>query len=337
MLTPFRFERGTRKAMTQQPFSRPGAIDLSALKGTSAPGAAGSAQAGAPAAGPAGQPGAGATSAYCVEISEQNFQSIVETSTTAPVLLVFFSRSRMPESGQLADDIETLSGEFEGKFLAGRVDIDAVPQIAQAMQIPSVPLVVVIVDGRPMPLLQDVVPLEELRTALTQVMQQLTTQGITGRHQPRTGGAAPPDGEEAEEMGDPRYAAAQDALGEGDIDTAVAEYQKLVDANPADAEAAAGLAMAQVLQRTQGVDLQTAREAAAAAPDDVDAQTMVADLDMLGGHVDDAFDRLVELVRRSEGDARNQARQHLLGLFGAVGNDDPRVLRGRQNLASALF
>jgi len=320
--------------MTQQPFSRPGAIDLSALKG--APGPGGPAPAGGAAPAPGAPAGAGATSAYCVEITEQNFQSVVETSMTAPVLLVFFSPSRMPESAQLADDIETLSGEFEGKFLAGRVDIDAVPQIAQAMQIPSVPLVVVVVDGRPMPLFQDAVPLEELRTALTQVMQQLTTQGITGRHQPRT--ATPAEGEQAEEEGgDPRYAAAQDALGEGDIDTAVAEYQKLVDANPADTEAAAGLAMAKVLQRTQGADLQAAREAAAAAPDDVDAQIMVADLDMLGGHVEDAFNRLVELVRRSEGDVRNRAREHLLGLFGAVGNDDPRVLRGRQNLASALF
>ncbi|HET7194892.1 MAG TPA: tetratricopeptide repeat protein [Nocardioides sp.] len=322
--------------MTQQPFSRPGAIDLSALKGAPGPGAAAQASPAGP-GGPAGTPPAvGARSAYCVDITEQNFQSVVEMSTTAPVLLVFYSPSRMPESAQLADDLETLSGEFEGKFLAGRVDIDAVPQIAQGMQIPSIPLVVVIVDGRPMPLLQDAVPLEELRTTLTQVVQQLTTQGITGRHQPRTA-AAPAEGEDADEMGDPRYAAAQDALGEGDIDAAVAEYQKLVDANPADAEAAAGLAMAKVLQRTKGVDLQTARDAAAAAPDDVEAQTLVADLDMLGGHVDDAFNRLVELVRRSEGDARNQAREHLLGLFGAVGNDDPRVMRGRQNLASALF
>jgi putative thioredoxin len=336
MLTPFRFERGPRKAMTQQPFSRPGAVDLSALKGAATQGA-GSAPAGGAASAPAGQAGAGVRSAYCVDISEQNFQSVVESSMTAPVLLVFFSPSRMPESAQLADDIETLSGEFEGKFLAGRVDIDAVPQIAQAMQIPSVPLVVAVVDGRPMPLFQDVVPLAELRTALTQVMQQLTTQGITGRHQPRTG-AAPAEDEQAEEgTGDPRYAAAQDALGDGDIDTAVAEYQKLVDANPADTEAAAGLAMARVLQRTRGVDLQAAREKAAAAPDDVDAQIMVADLDMLGGHVDDAFDRLVELVRGSGGDARNRAREHLLELFGAVGNDDPRVLRGRQKLASALF
>ena len=319
--------------MTQQPFSRPGAIDLSALKRPAQSPPPG----GRPAGGPAGAPGAapaGGGSTYSVDITEQNFQATIEASMTAPVLLVFYSPSRMPESGQLADDLRTLSDEFEGRFLAGLVDIDAVPSIAQAMQIPSIPLVVAVLDGRPAPLFQDVLPIDELRTALTTVMQQLTAQGMTGRHQPRH--AAPAvEGEEPEV--DPRYAAAQDALGEGDIDRAVAEYQKLVDANPADAEAAAGLAMAKVLQRTQGVDLQQARAAAAASPDDVDAQTMVADLDMLGGHVDDAFNRLVDVVRRTSGADRDKAREHLLGLFGAVGNDDPRVLRGRQNLASALF
>lgn len=319
--------------MTQQPFSRPGAFDLSSLKrpAPAAPAPGGGAPAASGTAGAAG-------GAYSVDVTEENFQGIVESSMTAPVLLVFYSRTRMPESGQLAEDVETLSGEFEGRFLAGLVDIDAAPGIAQAMQIPSIPLVVVILDGRPMPLLQDVVPIDELRTALTQVIQQFTAQGVTGRHQPRAAGApVAGEGEDGEEQVDPRYAAAQDALGEGDIDRAVAEYQKLVDANPADAEAAAGLAMAKVLQRTQGVQLQAAREAAAANPDDVDAQTLVADLDMLGGHVDDAFNRLVDLVRRTAGDERGQAREHLLGLFGAVGNDDPRVLRGRQNLASALF
>ncbi|WP_181312815.1 tetratricopeptide repeat protein [Nocardioides campestrisoli] len=319
--------------MTQQPFSRPGAIDLSALKRPAPP--AGAPGAGAPGApGTAGAPGASAAgSAYAVQIDEANFQQVLESSMTAPVLLVFYSRTRMPESGQLADDLTMLSDELDGRFLIGLVDVDAVPQIAQAMQIPTIPLVVAVIDGRPMPLFQDVVPLDELRAALTQVAQQLTTQGITGRHQPRHAVADSEDGP----VEDPRYAAAQDALGEGDIDRAVAEYQKLVDGNPADVEAAAGLAMAKVLQRTQGVDLNAARQAAAQAPDDVDAQTMVADLDMLGGHVEDAFGRLVELVRRTSGTDRDRARDHLLGLFAAVGNDDPRVLRGRQNLASALF
>lgn len=313
--------------MTQQPFSRPGAIDLSGL-GKPAP------QPAAPTGPPTGTP-TGAASSYSVVVDEQNFQGMLEQSMTAPVLLAFYSRTRMPESGQLADDLATVVGEHEGRFLLGLVDIDAAPQIAQAMQIPSIPLVVAVVDGRPMPLLQDPLPIEELRTALTQVAQQLTTQGITGRHQPRTGGAPAAEGEE--EAVDPRYAPAQDALAAGDIDAAVAEYQKLVDANPADVEAAGGLAIAKVMQRTQGVDLAQARAAAAEAPDDVDAQTMVADLDMLGGHVEDAFTRLVNLVARTSDKDRERARDHLLGLFAAVGNDDPRVLAGRRNLASALF
>ena len=315
--------------MTQQPFTRRGAIDLSALKRPATPPPGGAAPT-----------GAAAGTAYALEVSEQNFQALLEQSMKAPVLLVFYSRTRMPESGQLADDLAALSGEFEGRFLAGLVDIDAAPGIAQAMQIPSIPLVVMVLDGRPMPLLQDVVPLEELRTALTQVMQQLVTQGVTDRHQPLAGAAPAAEGDaegDAEPVADPRYAAAQDALGEGDIDTAVAEYQKLVDANPADAEAAAGLAMATLLQRTAGVDLNAARAAAAAAPDDVAAQAMVADLDLLGGHVEDAFNRLIALVARTAGDERNAARQHLLALFAAVGNDDARVIKGRQGLASALF
>ncbi len=310
--------------MSEQSFSRPGAIDLSGLQGS-----AGSE--GAP-AGPGAQRGA----SYTVTVTEQNFQEILETSRSAPVLLAFESPSRSAASVQLADDLQTLSTEFEGRFLLGRVDIDAVPQIAQAMQIPSVPLVVLVAQGRPMPLLQDAAPLEELRQAVTQVLQQLTASGFTGRHQPRSG-APEVDEETGEEQLDPRYAPAQDALERGDIAGAVAEYQKLVDSNPADSEAAAGLAMAKLLQRTEGVDLNQARAAAAENPDDVDAQTLVADLDLLGGHVEDAFARLVDVVRRTTEADRDTARTHLIAMFGAVGNDDPRVQRARRDLASALF
>lgn len=313
--------------MSQQPFSRPGAVDLSALKRPAAPAGRGTSPS-------AGAPGA-AAGAYALEVSEASFQSLLEASMNALVLLVFYSPTQMPASAQLADDLTTLADEFEGKYLLGRVDVDAVPQIAQAVQVPSVPFVVAVVQGRPMPLFQDAAPIDDLRAALTQVMQQLATQGVAGRHQPLSQAAA--DAESEEEYVDPRYAPAQDALAAGDLDGAVAEYQRLVDANPADAEAAGGLAMAKVLQRTQTADLKAARQAAADHPDDVDAQTLVADLDLAGGHVEDAFLRLIDLVRRTTGDDRDRARTHLLGLFAAVGNDDPRVLKGRQSLANALF
>jgi len=314
--------------MSQQPFSRPGAIDLSALK-RPAP---------APPSGPsgAGTPNGGAS--YWLEVSEQNFQETLEASLKAPVLLAFYSPSRLPESEQMARDLATVAEEYDGRFLAGLVDIDTAPGIAQAVQLPSVPYVFALLDGRPAPLLQQMLGIDDLRATINQLMQQLTAQGMTTRHQPRgAAGPSPDDETDDEPQPDPRYAAAQDALEADDYDGAVAEYRKLVEANPADAEAAAGLAMATLLQRTKGVDLAAARDAAAANPEDVEAHTMVADLDMLGGHVDDAFNRLIELVRRTSGDERNRAREHLLGLFAAVGNADPRVLKARQNLASALF
>jgi putative thioredoxin len=315
--------------MTQQPFSRPGAVDLSGLQRPASGG-------GQPPTGAGGGTPAGGS--YWLDVTQDNFQSTVEASLTAPVLLVFYSPTRLADSVQMARDLTTVAEEYEGRFLAGLVDIDAEPAIAQAVQLQSVPFVFAVIDGRPQPLMQDLVNLEQLRAAINTVMQQLTAQGITGRHQPRQAGAAPDTADDdGEPPLDPRYAPAQDALERNDYDAAVAEYQKLIDANPADGEAAAGLAMARLLQRTQDADLDAASQAADANPDDVAAQTLVADLDMLGGNVEDAFQRLVDLVARTAGDERNQAREHLLGLFAAVGNDDPRVLKGRQALASALF
>ena len=323
--------------MTQQPFSRPGAIDLSALKAPAAP--AGGAPRGAPRGAQGGGAGAaGAGSSYVVDVTEETFQATVEASMTAPVLLVFFSPTRLAESVQMARDVATLADELDGRFLVGLVDIDAAPAIAQAVQLQSIPFVYAVIDGRPAPLIQDILGLDELRTALTQVAQQLTTQGITGRHQPRAGAA--PEGDDdgsEEEQADPRYAPAEDALASGDYAGAVAEYEKLLAGNPADVEATAGLAMARVLVRTDGVDDAAARAAADAAPDDVEAATLVADLDLVAGRVEVAFARLVDLVRVTSDKERDVARGHLIGLFAAVGNDDPTVLAARRNLASALF
>ena len=308
------------------PFSRPGAIDLSSFnRPAAAP----------PASGAAGGP-SGAAGSYAVEVDEQNFQSLLEASMNAPVALVVYSPSQMPASAQLADDLSTVAGELEGRIAVGRVNVDAQPGIAQAMQVQSVPMVAMILQGRLVPMLQDAPPLQELRTIMAEVLQQMTAQGVVGRHQPFATAAGPAD-EEGGEVVDPRYAPAEDALVAGDIDTAVAEYQKLLDANPADVEAGLGLSRARLMQRTANADLAAARAAAAANPDDVDAQTLVADLDLLGGHVEDAFLRLIDLVRRTGGAERDQARLHLIELFSVVGNEDPRVLKGRQSLASALF
>src|SRR3954447_21878954 len=264
--------------MTQQPFSRPGAVDLSGLTRP------------APAAGQQVPDAAGAgggvsgRSAYALDVRQENFQTLLESSVTAPVVLVFYSPSRVPESTTYADEVAAAIDAYDGRFLAGLVDIDASPEIAQSLQIAQVPLLMVILDGRPAAQpIPGVLKRDEIDTLLNQLAQGLTAQGITSRHQPLTS-AAPADGDEPEEQVDPRYAAAHQALENNDVDGAVTEYQRLVDANPADAEAAARLAMARVLQRTQGVNLDEPRPAAAATSQEVDGKTLVPRLDVLGGH-----------------------------------------------------
>src|SRR4051794_12343725 len=224
--------------MTQQPFSRPGAIDLSGLERPATGGAqppAGSRPPGGPGGAATGgtAPTGGVRSSYALDISEENFQTVLDASVTAPVVLVFYSPTRAPESTAMADDVATAADEYDGRFLAGLVDIDAAPTIAQALQIPQVPLMMVILDGRPAAQpIPGVLSLDEIRTLLNQVAQGLTAQGLTGRHQPLSAEAT--EGEDGEEGFDPRYAAAQQALADNDIDAAVTEYQRLVDANPAD-------------------------------------------------------------------------------------------------------
>ena len=147
----------------------------------------------------------------------------------------------------------------------------------------------------------------------------------------------PRAGEDEEPALPPLIQEAYDAIDRGDLDSAAAAYEKALAANPKDHEAELGLAQVRLMQRTEGLDAQTVRDAAAAAPDDVAAQIAVADLDVLGGHVADAFTRLIDTVKATEGEDRDKARTHLLELFNVVGNHDERVRKGRTALMNALF
>jgi putative thioredoxin len=303
-------------------FSRPGAIDLSALK--------------QPPARP-GQPAAGGGS-YVVDITEQNFQSAaLEASMNYIVILSLWS-PRSPQSESFNALLGSVVSTYGGQLVLAQVDIDANPTIAQALQAQAVPLVVGLVKGQPVPLFQGTVDEAEARRYFDELINVAAQNGVTGRAQAAGAtGATDEAAEEPEQPEDPRFAAADEAFAASDFDTAVAEYEKLQAQYPADTEVSERLAGVKLLARTQGVDLQAARKAAADAPDDLDAQMLVADLDVSGGHVDDAFDRLIGLVKRTSEDDRERVRERLLELFTVVGVADPRVATARRALASALF
>ena len=297
-------------------FSRPGAVDLSALKQ------------------PASRPAAPGGGSYVVDITEQNFQSAALEASMQHVVVLSLWSPRSPQSADFNAVLAKVTNSFDGQIVLAQVDVDSNAAIAQALDAKGVPMVVGLVKGQPVPLFTGTLDEAEVLRYFSELIKVAAENGLTGRAQPV--GSAGADAE-AEEPDDPRFAAADEAFGAGDFTTAVAEYEKLLAQYPADSEINERLAGVKLLARTTGVDLQAARKAAADAPDDLEAQMLVADLDVSGGHVDDAFDRLIQLIKRTSGDDRETVRTRLVELFTIVGVADPRVAAARRALASALF
>ncbi len=316
--------------MSQPPVNQPrldvrGAVDLAALTRPATP----------PPGSPGGLPVAGT---YVVDVDEAGFGSLVESSTEHPVVVLLWALWS-EVSIALARDLGTLADDFAGRFLLARIDAEANPQVAAAFQVSvqAVPAVVAVIAGQPLPLFQGQHPLEQLRGVLDQVVAAAAANGVTGT----VGASAPtseePPAEPEEPPLPPLHQAAFDAIERDDLAGAADAYAQALRENPRDGMARAGLAQVNLLVRTSDADLSTARAAAASDARDVDAQLLVADIDVLGGNVDDAFTRLVDLVRATAGDEREAIRVRLIDLFEIVGSDDPRVGPARRALASALY
>lgn len=310
--------------MSSSSFSRAGAVDLSSL--------AARAKAGAPAAAATGR---GAGGSYVVEVTEESFEAeTIRRSVKHPVVVELYS-PRVTGGEQLTSVLTEIANASEGKFLLARLNVDTAPGIVQALQLQAVPTVLALVGGRVAPLFQGVLPREQVQAYLDELFKLALTSGIVGRADP-VGGPVIGGEQEGDPAPDPRFAAADEALDRGDFAAAVAEFDRLLAADPADAEAKAGRAQAGLFARTGSLDPAQA-VAAAASADDLETQLGAADAEMVQGQVEAAFARLVGLVRSRAGDERNAARVRLLELFETLDSADERGLKGRRDLMAALF
>jgi len=307
-----------------------GAVDLSALRtpaSTPAPAPSRPASTGAPAGGApsGGAPSGGAPSAgfpgggpeTIIDVTEANFQSaVLERSLSTPVILDFWADWCEP-CKQLSPVLEKLARDGAGSWVLGKVDVDANPRLAQALRVQGIPMVVAVVGGQLVEGFTGVLPEHQVKQYVDAVL--------------KAGGVS------VEVPEDPRLDAADDALMVGDLDAAEAAYKKILAESPADAAAESGLAQVDLYRRVDGTDPNAALAAAEANQDDLDAQCLAADVEVLSGQADRAYDRLVKLVKRTSGDERDAVRKHLLSLFSVAGPDDPAVATARRQLASALF
>jgi putative thioredoxin len=305
-----------------------GAVDLSGLRDRAttsrAPANGGPATTETPASGsttaqesPAGTGSSAGGAVTIIDVTEATFQTeVLERSMTTPVVIDFWADWCGP-CKQLSPVLEKLAIEGGGSWVLAKIDVDANPRIAQAFRVQGIPMVFAVVGGQPVDAFTGVVPEAQLRPWIEAVLKA----GV---------GVAP-------ETEDPALLAADDALVEGKLDEAERAYTKILAEYPADEAAQAGLAQVGLLRRVEGIDPNTAMTAAAQAPDNIDAQLLAADLEVLAGQAEKAYNRLVDLVRRISGEDRDKVRTHLVQLFSVASPDDPAVAAARRALANALF
>ena len=257
-----------------------------------------------------------------LEVTAANLTNeFLPLSHKKPVIIIAWS-VRSPESMAMVRLLGSLETSYQGSWALGRLDVDAEPNVAQALQTKSIPYAIALIGEEMVPLFEQNYPEAQIRLVLDKVLTLASEQGV---------GAAPI------EVSEPEEDEAIIALEAGDFVSAEAAYKQLLSRKPTDNFAKLGLAQTQLLIRSDGLVLATVIEQAVQNPSDISVQLMAADMEMVNGRVEAAFARLVHVVKETSGDDRSKVREHLVALFALVDPSDSRLATARSALANALF
>ncbi len=331
-------------------FSLAGAVDLESVKrrveaqakqaAKAANGGNGGASSEAPKAG-----------GYVIDVNEQSFQAMVQTSVSFPIILLLWQANDeacYDVAQKLADAVNALDGRMQ----LARIDADENPTIAQALRAQQLPAIYGLVGGRPMPIAQGLPSDDELQQICSAILPQLVQvaerSGVAGTapfvessneseaNNSKDANKNDADSNSVEQV-PPAHERAHSLAAQGDYDGAAREYGKVVEADPHDFIAVRERAKALLLARNVNTDVAAVRKNAGDNPGDVEAQLAVADVDVIDGHIDDAFGRLLDFLadgHRSDADA---VRSRMLEYFAMLPADDARLARARRRLAILLY
>jgi putative thioredoxin len=326
----------------QQPrnFSMHGAVDLGAR------------QAAAKRKQQAAQSAETGESAFVIDVSDETFNTeVVERSQSVPVIIDLWAEWCEP-CKQLSPVLEKLAAEAAGSWVLAKVDVDASPQLGAALQVQSIPMVVAVIGGQLVDGFVGVLPEAQVRGWIGQILAVADRLGLavpangSGETGEPAGGAAADAASamsrgllspEQELLSDPRFSAAKAAMDMGDLNGAANALEQVLGDAPEHPVAKAWLAQVELLRRVKSYDQAKVRRAAAERPDDAEAQANAADIELVAGQVEAAFDRMLTVIGRTAGADRDKARLHLLNLFEILPPRDPRVTKARGRLSSLLF
>ena len=270
-----------------------------------------------------GKPAAAPSTLNCgKEVTKENLASdFVELSMSKPVILLCWT-SRSPQSLDVLAILDKLNKEDNQSWELGSVDIDRIPEVANALQVRTVPYAVALVGGQPIPLFEEPLNEDAIKSVISKLLTIAAEQGI---------GSVP------EEKLEPEEVEALAALEAGELLQAEDAYKRFIARKPQDPYAKLGLAHTQLQIRIAGLDPATVIATANANPHDIQIAMSCADIEVATGTVEPAFFRLLTLVKATTGDDRTAVKNRLLDLFSLVDPADPRVIKARAELANALF
>jgi putative thioredoxin len=257
-----------------------------------------------------------------IVVTAENLQSkLLPLSNTLPVVMLCWSQ-RSAESVATLQALGKLEAADQGKWALASIDIDTQAPVAQALQARTIPYGVVFIGGQAVPFLEQALSETQLREVINKILALAAKQGI---------------GEEPAEQSEPEEDEALAAIDQGDYASAEAAYKRLLARKPSDNFAKLGLTQVQLLIRTEGVDGKQVMESAVKNPDDISIQMQCADVELMSGYLEPAFERLLRLIVILDGQEQTLVKDRLLELFFLVDPADPRVIKARAALANALF
>lgn len=216
----------------------------------------------------------------------------------------------------------------EPAWILGTVNVDTEVQVAQVLQIKSVPISIAIIQEQMVPLFEAVPNAEQVRLVVNKVIGLAAERGV---------GEELAKSKVIELPMEPEEIAAMDAMEKGDLVGAKAQYEKWSARKPGDNLAKLGLAQVELIIRVKDLDPKEVLTLATANPNEISVQLKAADVEIASGRNKEAFTRLIQLIKVSSGDDKKSAREHLLELFTLVDPSDPDLISARKELASALY